>query len=73
MIGTRQRISSLEADGEWLEALALALDYYEGTFFNPARAYLKIFWVVNDRLLRKMLAHKNNATTVYSHNFHLRI
>jgi hypothetical protein len=32
MIGTRQRISSLEADGEWLEALALALDYYEGTF-----------------------------------------
>ncbi|KAL7557061.1 hypothetical protein ACA910_009897 [Epithemia clementina (nom. ined.)] len=32
MIGAQQRISSLEADGEWLEALALALDYYEGTF-----------------------------------------
>ena len=32
MIGAQQRIASLEADGEWLEALALALDYYEGTF-----------------------------------------
>jgi len=32
MVSSRQRISSLEADGEWLEALALALDYYEGTF-----------------------------------------
>jgi len=32
MVSSRQRITSMEADGEWLEALALALDYYEGTF-----------------------------------------
>ena len=31
ILGARQRISSLEADGEWLEALALALDHYEST------------------------------------------
>ena len=32
MVSSRQRIASLEADGEWLEALALALDHYEGTY-----------------------------------------
>ena len=31
ILGARQRISSLESDGEWLEALALALDHYEST------------------------------------------
>jgi hypothetical protein len=31
ILGARRRISSLEADGEWLEALALALDHYEST------------------------------------------
>ncbi len=29
VVGARKRISSLEQDGEWLEALALALDYYD--------------------------------------------
>ncbi|GAX18100.1 hypothetical protein FisN_25Hh077 [Fistulifera solaris] len=29
VVGARKRISSLEHDGEWLEALALALDYYD--------------------------------------------
>jgi vacuolar protein sorting-associated protein 8 len=31
LVGARRRISSLEEDGEWLEALALALDHYEYT------------------------------------------
>jgi vacuolar protein sorting-associated protein 8 len=31
IIGARRRISALEADGEWLEALAFALDHYENT------------------------------------------
>jgi len=31
ILGAKQRISSLEEDGEWLEALALALDHYENT------------------------------------------
>jgi vacuolar protein sorting-associated protein 8 len=31
IVGARRRISSLEADGEWLEALAFALDHYENT------------------------------------------
>lgn len=31
IVGARRRISSLEEDGEWLEALALALDHYEST------------------------------------------
>jgi len=31
ILGTRQRIRTLEEDGEWLEALALALDHYEST------------------------------------------
>lgn len=30
-LGIQQRIVSLEEDGEWLEALALALDHYEST------------------------------------------
>ncbi|KAL3919253.1 MAG: hypothetical protein SGILL_003847, partial [Bacillariaceae sp.] len=31
IVGARPRISALENDGEWLEALALALDHYENT------------------------------------------
>lgn len=31
IVSARRRISSLEEDGEWLEALALALDHYENT------------------------------------------
>ena len=31
IVGTMQRIASLQEDGEWLEALALALDHYEST------------------------------------------
>ena len=31
VVGARPRISGLENDGEWLEALALALDHYENT------------------------------------------
>jgi hypothetical protein len=31
IIGMQQRITTLEQDGEWLEALALALDHYEST------------------------------------------
>ena len=31
VVGARPRISGLENDGEWLEALALALDFYENT------------------------------------------
>ena len=31
IVSARRRISSLEEDGEWLEALALALDHYEST------------------------------------------
>ncbi|KAL3926311.1 MAG: hypothetical protein SGBAC_013526, partial [Bacillariaceae sp.] len=31
IVGARRRISGLEQDGEWLEALALALDHYENT------------------------------------------
>ncbi|KAG7363570.1 golgi CORVET complex core vacuolar protein 8 [Nitzschia inconspicua] len=31
VVGARPRISALENDGEWLEALALALDHYEST------------------------------------------
>lgn len=31
IVGARRRISALEADGEWLEALAFALDHYENT------------------------------------------
>jgi len=30
-LGIKQRVSTLEEDGEWLEALALALDHYEST------------------------------------------
>jgi vacuolar protein sorting-associated protein 8 len=32
IVGAKRRISGLEQDGEWLEALALALDHYENTF-----------------------------------------
>eukprot|EP00550_Attheya_septentrionalis_P011433 CAMPEP_0198305396 /NCGR_PEP_ID=MMETSP1449-20131203/57882_1 /TAXON_ID=420275 /ORGANISM="Attheya septentrionalis, Strain CCMP2084" /LENGTH=1809 /DNA_ID=CAMNT_0044007929 /DNA_START=135 /DNA_END=5564 /DNA_ORIENTATION=- len=31
ILKTKQRITTLEEDGEWLEALALALDHYENT------------------------------------------
>jgi len=31
VVGARPRISGLENDGQWLEALALALDHYENT------------------------------------------
>ena len=31
IVGAKRRISGLEQDGEWLEALALALDHYENT------------------------------------------
>eukprot|EP00934_Nitzschia_sp_Nitz4_P003429 Nitzschia sp. Nitz4//scaffold276_size25055//17209//22686//NITZ4_008343-RA/size25055-processed-gene-0.13-mRNA-1//-1//CDS//3329545331//3419//frame0 len=31
LIGAKRRISGLEQDGEWLEALALALDHYENS------------------------------------------
>ena len=31
IVGAKRRISALEADGEWLEALAFALDHYENT------------------------------------------
>ena len=31
ILGIQQRIKALEEDGEWLEALALALDHYEST------------------------------------------
>lgn len=31
ILGAKRRISALEEDGEWLEALALALDHYEST------------------------------------------
>ena len=31
IVGARRRIAALEADGEWLEALAFALDHYENT------------------------------------------
>ena len=31
ILGAKRRISALEEDGEWLEALALALDHYENT------------------------------------------
>ena len=31
ILDTRRRVSALEEDGEWLEALALALDHYEST------------------------------------------
>jgi hypothetical protein len=31
IVGSKQRILALEQDGEWLEALALALDHYENT------------------------------------------
>ena len=34
VVGARKRISSLEQDGEWLEALALALDYYESAVMS---------------------------------------
>ena len=33
-IGARRRISSLEGDGEWLEALAFALDHFENTVLS---------------------------------------
>jgi len=31
ILGIRERITTLEEDGEWLEALAVALDHYEST------------------------------------------
>jgi hypothetical protein len=31
ILGAKRRIAALEQDGEWLEALALALDHYENT------------------------------------------
>ncbi|CAB9509972.1 vacuolar protein sorting 8 homolog (Saccharomyces cerevisiae) [Seminavis robusta] len=31
MVGAKKRIAALEEDGEWLEALAAALDHYEST------------------------------------------
>jgi len=31
ILGARRRVSALEEDGEWLEALALALDHYESS------------------------------------------
>jgi len=31
IMGIQQRVATLEQDGEWLEALALALDHYEST------------------------------------------
>jgi hypothetical protein len=31
IVGAKRRITGLEQDGEWLEALALALDHYENT------------------------------------------
>jgi vacuolar protein sorting-associated protein 8 len=31
MVGAKKRIAALEEDGEWLEALAAALDHYENT------------------------------------------
>jgi hypothetical protein len=34
IVGARRRISCLEADGEWLEALALTLDHYESTVIS---------------------------------------
>ena len=34
IVGARRRVSSLEEDGEWLEALALALDHYESTVIS---------------------------------------
>ena len=34
IIGARRRISALEEDGEWLEALALALDHYESSVLS---------------------------------------
>ena len=34
IIGDKRRISVLEEDGEWLESLALALDYYETTILS---------------------------------------
>jgi hypothetical protein len=34
IVGARARISALEEDGEWLEALALALDHYESTVIS---------------------------------------
>jgi vacuolar protein sorting-associated protein 8 len=34
IVGARRRISALEADGEWLEALAFALDHYENTVLS---------------------------------------
>jgi vacuolar protein sorting-associated protein 8 len=34
IVGARRRVSTLEADGEWLEALAFALDHYENTVLN---------------------------------------
>lgn len=34
IVTARRRITSLEEDGEWLEALALALDYFENTVLS---------------------------------------
>jgi vacuolar protein sorting-associated protein 8 len=34
IVGARRRISALEADGEWLEALAFALDHYENAVLS---------------------------------------
>ena len=34
IVGAKRRISSLEEDGEWLEALALALDHYESAIVS---------------------------------------
>ena len=34
IVGAKRRVASLEEDGEWLEALALALDHYESTILS---------------------------------------
>ena len=34
IVGAKRRISALESDGEWLEALAFALDHYENTVIS---------------------------------------
>lgn len=36
ILGAKRRISALEEDGEWLEALALALDHYESAIESQA-------------------------------------
>jgi hypothetical protein len=58
IVGAKRRISQLEQDGEWLEALASALDHYESTIMSQQD---------RRRELRKDLTkHPEYASTAHS-------